>query len=90
MSPEDAKLVEDISRAYAKKLRKVIRKDNEDAKGTMSRKGVTVVQTPIAMIDQFTKASTEIWNELAGKLYTKEELKMVLDAREEYRAKHKK
>jgi TRAP-type C4-dicarboxylate transport system substrate-binding protein len=90
MSPEDAKLVEDISRANAKKLRRVIRKDNEDAKGTMSRKGVTVVQTPIAMVDEFTKASNEIWNELAGKLYTKEELKMVLDARNEYRTKHKK
>ena len=90
MSPEDAKLVEDISRANAKKLRKTIRKDNEDAKGTMSRKGVTVVQTPIAMVDEFTKASNEIWHELAGKLYSKEELKMVLDARDEYRAKHKK
>jgi TRAP-type C4-dicarboxylate transport system substrate-binding protein len=90
MSAEDAKLLEDISRANARKLRKVIRKDNEDAKGTMSRKGVTVVQTPIAMVDEFTKASTEIWQELAGKIYSKDELKMVLDARDEYRAKHKK
>jgi len=90
MSPEDAKLLEDISRANAKKLRKVIRKSNEDAKGTMSRKGVQVVQTPIAMVDEFTKASTEIWQELAGKVYSKDELKMVLDARDEYRAKHKK
>jgi TRAP-type transport system periplasmic protein len=90
MSPEDAKLLEDISRANAKKLRKVIRKDNEDAKGTMSRKGVQVVQTPIAMVDEFTKASTEIWQELVGKVYSKDELKMVLDARDEYRARHKK
>ena len=90
LSAEDAKLLEDISRANAKKLRKTIRKANEDAKGTMSRKGVTVIQTPIAMVDQFNKASTEIWNELAGKIYSKEELKMVLDARDEYRAKHKK
>ena len=90
LSADDAKAVEDISRANAKKLRKVIRKANEDAKGTMSRKGVTVVQTPIAMVDEVTKKSTEIWNELAGKIYSKEELKMVLDARDEYRAKHKK
>jgi TRAP-type C4-dicarboxylate transport system substrate-binding protein len=89
LSPQDAKLLEDISRANAKKLRKTIRKANEDAKGTMSRKGVTVVQTPIAMVDEFTKASTELWNELAGKIYSKEELKMVLEARDEYRAKHK-
>jgi TRAP-type C4-dicarboxylate transport system substrate-binding protein len=90
LSAEDVKTLEDVTRAYTKKLRKTIRKANEDAKGTMSRKGVTVVQTPVAMVDEFTKKSTEIWTELAGKIYTKEELKMVLDAREEYRTKHKK
>ena len=89
VTPQDAKLIEDISRANAKKLRKVIRKANEDAKGTMSRKGVQVIQTPVAMVDEFTKAASELWNELAGKIYSKEELKMVLDARDEYRAKHK-
>lgn len=90
LTADDAKVLEDISRANAKKLRKVIRKANEDAKGTMSRKGVTVVPTPIAMVDEFTKMANEIWSELAGKIYSKEELKMVLDARDEYRAKHKK
>ncbi|HEX7841094.1 MAG TPA: TRAP transporter substrate-binding protein DctP [Kofleriaceae bacterium] len=90
LSPEDAKLLEDITRVNARKLRKEIRKDNEDAKGTMSRKGVTVVPTPIAMVDEFTKQATQIWSELAGKVYSKDELKMVLDARDEYRAKHKK
>ena len=58
--------------------------------GTMSRKGVQVIQTPVAMVDEFTKAATELWTELAGKIYSKEELKMVLDARDEYRARHKK
>jgi TRAP-type C4-dicarboxylate transport system substrate-binding protein len=89
LTPEDAKLIEDISRANAKKLRKVIRKANDDAKSTMKRKGVDLVPTPTAMVDEFTKQSTELWNELAGKIYSKEELKMVLDARDEYRAKHK-
>ena len=89
LSAEDTKIIEDISKANARKLRKVIRKANEDAKDTMSRKGVTVVQTPVAMVDDFTKQATEIWAELAGKIYSKEELKMVLDARDEYRAKHK-
>jgi len=89
LSPEDAKAVDDIGRAYAKKLRKVIRKSNDDSKGTMLRKGVTIVQTPVATVDDFTKKATEIWSELAGKMYSKEELKMVLDARDEYREKHK-
>jgi TRAP-type C4-dicarboxylate transport system substrate-binding protein len=88
LSAEDAKTLEDVSRANSKKLRKTIRKANEDAKGTMSRKGVKVIETPVAMVDEFTKKSNEIWTELVGKIYSKEELKMVLDARDEYRAKH--
>jgi len=90
LSPEDAKMLEDVTRANARKLRKTIRKANDDAKGTMSRKGVVVVQTPVAMVDEFTKKATEIWTDLAGKVYSKDELKMVIDARDEYRAKHKK
>ena len=90
MSAEDQKTVEDIGKANAKKLRKVIRKANEDAKGTMTRKGITVVQTPVTMVDEFTKDSQEAWKELVGKIYTKEELDMVLKYRDEYRAKHKK
>jgi len=89
LSPEDAKVVDDIGRISGKKARKTIRKANEDAKGTMSRKGVTVVPTPVAMVDEVTKMANELWNDLAGKIYSKEELKMVLDARDEYRAKHK-
>jgi len=90
ISPADQKLLEDIGKANAKKLRKVIRKANEDAKGTMTRKGITVVQTPVTMVDEFTKDSQEAWNELVGKIYSKEELDMVLKYRDEYRAKHKK
>ena len=90
MSAEDQKLVEDIGKANAKKLRKVIRKANEDAKSTMTRKGITVVQTPVTMVDEFTKDSKEAWKELVGKIYSQEELDMVLKYRDEYRAKHKK
>jgi TRAP-type C4-dicarboxylate transport system substrate-binding protein len=89
VSAEDAKAIAEISRVNTKKLRKVIRRENENAKGTMARKGITVVQTPVAMVDEFTKQAMEVWTELAGKMYSKEELKMVLDAREEFRAKHK-
>jgi TRAP-type C4-dicarboxylate transport system substrate-binding protein len=89
LTPEDIKIVDDISRANARKLRKTIRKSNEDAKGTMSRKGVTVVPTPVAMVDDFTKQSMELWDQLVDKIYSKDELKMVLEARDEYRAKHK-
>jgi TRAP-type C4-dicarboxylate transport system substrate-binding protein len=87
VSAEDQKAVEKIAKANAKKLRKVIRKANEDAKVTMTRKGITVVQTPVAMVDEFSKNAQEVWKELTGKIYTKEELDMVLKAREEFRKK---
>jgi len=87
MTPEDRAALAEIGTANAKKLRKVIRKANEDAKTTMVKKGVTVVTTPVAMQDEFTKKATELWSELVGKIYSKEELDMVLKYRDEYRAK---
>ncbi|HWO18578.1 MAG TPA: TRAP transporter substrate-binding protein DctP [Kofleriaceae bacterium] len=87
LSPEDLKTVEEITRSYSKKLRKVIRKSNEDAKTTMTRKGVTVVQTPAATVDEFTKQAAAVQQELAGKVYSKAELEMVIKYRDEFRAK---
>ena len=90
ISADDQKLVEEIGKANAKKLRKVIRKANEDAKSTMTHKGVTIVNTPAAMVDEFTKSSQDAWKEMVGKIYSQAELDMVLKYRDEYRAKHKK
>ena len=90
LSAEDVKAIEEIGKASSKKLRKTIRKANEDSKGTMTRKGVTVIQTPVAMVDDFTKQATDIWKELVGKIYSQEDLDAVIKYRDEYRAKHKK
>jgi len=90
ISPEDQKTIETIAKAAQKKLRKVIRKANDDAKSTMARKGVQIVTSPPEMIAEFTKASAEVQKELAGKVYSKEELDMVLKHRDEFRAKNKK
>lgn len=90
MSAEDQKTVEDIAKANAKKLRKVIRKANEDAKSTMMRKGITVVQTPTATVEELSTTAQAIWKELAGSVYSKDELDMVIKYRDEFRAKRKK
>ncbi len=87
VSAEDRKAVETIGKNGSKKLRKVIRKANEDAKTTMVRKGITVVDTPVQMVADFEKAAHEVWKELVGKLYTQAELDMVIKHRDEYRAK---
>jgi TRAP-type transport system periplasmic protein len=90
LSTEDKKVMEEIGRAGAKKSRKVIRKANEEAKTTMTNKGVTVVQTPVAMIDEFAKYAAQVQKDLVGKVYSQEELDMVIKYRDEYRAKNKK
>jgi len=90
LSPADTKSLEDISKASSKKLRKVIRKANDDAKATMIKKGVTVIQTPAAMVDEFTKNSEEVRKALVGKVYSQEDLDTVIKFRDEYRAKNKK
>jgi TRAP-type transport system periplasmic protein len=84
----DLKKVMAISKTLGKKLRVAIRKENEAAKKTMLRKGVSVVETPKAMEDEFRKHAEEVWQSLAGKMYSKEELATVLKHRDEYRAKH--
>ncbi|HEY5920179.1 MAG TPA: TRAP transporter substrate-binding protein DctP [Kofleriaceae bacterium] len=90
LSAEDKKTFESIGKATQKKLRKVIRKSNADAKVTMTRKGLTVVETPTTMVAEFDKASQEVWKELVGKVYSQEELDMVLKYRKEFRDKPKK
>jgi TRAP-type transport system periplasmic protein len=87
LSAEDMKTVEEITKAHSKKLRKVIRKANEDARTTMIRKGVTVIQTPVGTVDEFAKHAAAVQQELAGTVYSKAELEMVLKYRDEYRAK---
>jgi TRAP-type C4-dicarboxylate transport system substrate-binding protein len=90
ISAEDQKAIDDINKANGKKLRKVIRKANDDAKATMTRKGITVVPTPAATVDEFTKQAQATWKDLVGTIYSKEELDMVIKYRDEYRAKRKK
>ena len=87
LSGDDLKALETITKAHSKKLRKVLRKANEDAKTTMTRKGITIVPTPASTVDEFTKHAAAVQQELAGKIYSKAELDMVLKYRDEFRAK---
>ncbi len=70
-----------VSKNLGTIMRKTVRGDNTSAQNTMVRKGVAVTATPAAMIAEFDKAAQAVWQELAGDVYTKEELKMVMDAR---------
>jgi TRAP-type transport system periplasmic protein len=89
LAPEDGKIFENVARTTSKKARDLMRKANEDAGALLTGKGISVVVTPTATVEEIDKSSSDVWNALAGKLYSKEELKTVLEARAEYRAKHK-
>ena len=88
VSPEDKKVAEKVLKIQAQKIRKTVRADNAIAAKKIAREGVQVIETPAAMVAEFEKRSQEVWNELAGDVYSKEDLANVLKYRDEYRAKH--
>jgi TRAP-type C4-dicarboxylate transport system substrate-binding protein len=87
---EDQKLMEAIGKRGQKKARVLIRKANEDARVLIARKGVTVTEPSKEMVDELTAFAATVQAELTGKLFSKEELEMVITHRDEYRAKQAK
>jgi TRAP-type C4-dicarboxylate transport system substrate-binding protein len=90
VSAKDRKIIERIAKHTQKKARAVIRKANDDARKMLVRKGITVVDVPQSMIDELAAIAATVQSELVGKVYSKEELEMVIAYRDEYRAKHAK
>ncbi len=90
VSAADRKTIDAIAKRSQKKARAVIRKANEDARKTLVRKGITFVDPPQKMIDELMAVGASIQNEMIGKLFSKEELDMVVKYRDEYRAEHAK
>lgn len=88
LSARDQKINKKIGKQVSARLRKVVRKDNKRAFKAMTASGVKVIDTPASMVRNFEKAAKEVWYELAGSVYSKKELEMVIKYRDEYRAKH--
>jgi TRAP-type C4-dicarboxylate transport system substrate-binding protein/serine/threonine protein kinase len=87
LSAVDQRIVGEISKRYAKSLRDVVRKGNRDATKVMRQRGVVIVQTPDATIDEFTKQAEAMQQGLVDKVYSRDELDMVIRYRNEFRAK---
>ncbi|NVB81399.1 MAG: TRAP transporter substrate-binding protein DctP [Kofleriaceae bacterium] len=90
VSAADQKTIEEIAKRSQKKARAVIRKANADAAKTLTRKGIIVVEPAKAMVDDLSAAAAEVQSEMTGKVFSKDELEMVIRYRDEYRAKHAK
>ena len=86
LSAEDQKAAEKTFRIQAQKLKKAVRSDNERAAKAISRAGVKTIDTPPAMASEFDKHAQGVWQEMTGKIYSKEDLDMVLKYRAEFRA----
>jgi TRAP-type C4-dicarboxylate transport system substrate-binding protein len=89
VSAEDRKVIDSIAKRSQKKARVIIRKANEEARKTLLRKGITLVEPSKAMVDELTAVGSTVQSQLVGKVFSKEELDMVLAHRDEYRAKQK-
>lgn len=87
VSKDDLKKIKTITKSVAKGLRKHIRKDNKSSEKQMKRKGVTIVTVKADMIADFTTAAEKVWTNLVGKVYSQDELDMVLKYRKEFRDK---
>ena len=86
-SKDDQDTQDKILTKMATRLVLGVRRDNEAARESMLQKGIEVVQTPKAMVAEFQRASENVWKSLTGRLFSQDELDMVLDLRAEYRAK---
>ncbi|CAN5736716.1 hypothetical protein BH11MYX3_BH11MYX3_16400 [soil metagenome] len=87
ISAKDQADIEALGKRTQKKARTVIRKANEDARKTLIKKGIIIVEPAKEMVDELTAAAAGVQAEMTGKVYSKEELEMVIRYRDEYRAK---
>lgn len=77
LSPEDQKAVREVSATTGQELMKAVRKDNEKARRAMEKNGIQFVAMPPAVAAELEKEGKAIWDELAGKLYSKDLLEKV-------------
>jgi TRAP-type C4-dicarboxylate transport system substrate-binding protein len=87
LTESDKKLELKVGRQMGKYLGRRVGKDNQRGLQAMKRAGVRVVNTPTAVRTQLEKAAEKVWHQLAGTIYSKEELDMLLRYRAEFRAK---
>jgi TRAP-type C4-dicarboxylate transport system substrate-binding protein len=88
-SAQDRKAEAAINAGMGKRLVDRIRVDNRRALDAMVKAGIVIVTTPPEFAREFEAEARKTWTDLEGKLYTTEELEMVLGYRDELRARRK-
>jgi TRAP-type C4-dicarboxylate transport system substrate-binding protein len=89
LSPEDQKALMEESLAHQTKARIVVRKnDNERALTKMKQLGIQVIEPTPALADELHQAGLGVWQELTGKMYSKEWLDRIEKILADYRKSH--
>ncbi len=78
ISPADRELMLRGGREVGRQLTESVRRDNGRAQKAMEKAGIIVVHVPDAAEMMFESAGKQVWDRLAGKLYSKELLAKVI------------
>jgi TRAP-type C4-dicarboxylate transport system substrate-binding protein len=87
-SKADKKTQRKIGRKLSKKTIRRVRRDNKRALMAMKKGGAVVMKMPKDLQAEFDKQSKAMWKKWVGKLYSQDELDLVIKYRDEYRAKN--
>jgi TRAP-type C4-dicarboxylate transport system substrate-binding protein len=87
LSPEDRKAFLDNARANAVTIIAGVRRDNVRARKALEKAGIVFYKVPEKTRQAFIAAATGVWQDLTGKLFSKDLLDQVVKARDDARAK---
>lgn len=72
LSPEDQKVLKDVSKKYSRVLVKQTREDNKKSYDSLIEAGLIQVKVPPADVEMIKTTSKRVWSDLVGKLYSQE------------------
>ena len=86
MSAEDRKQHRKIDRKMARILNRRVVRSNQRSLAAMKRGGVEIVETPDEVRATMEATAEKVWDAFADKAYSRKELDLVLQYRDEFRA----
>jgi TRAP-type C4-dicarboxylate transport system substrate-binding protein len=86
LEPEHRKILREKGREYMSRLVQESREDNEEAIELMQQNGIKIVKVSEEHLSEFETVAKKAYQDLVGRLYSRELLNQVTGALEEYRA----
>ncbi|MCU0663548.1 MAG: TRAP transporter substrate-binding protein DctP [Myxococcota bacterium] len=86
LSETEQATVKEIAARYLRKLTEQTRKENDDAMAVLKKAGIQIIDMAPAEVTKVENASKKVYDQLVGKLYTKDLLTEVVRHRDACRA----